>query len=374
MNIPYIFSHFLLIIKIMTNRESLPTMTDFNAINNFYSDKIVHSGMVDELLTDIGFDYVKEGAFYVGDCFHDGADGKNLSVGTKGDTLSLYWRCVSKHCHQQSHIRGNLMGLVRGFRNCSFGEAERYLIKFTQSLPDKPMVKESKPIITYTPSKFQPRRTQEYLRILSIPAIYWTDQRNQSFEVVKRYNVGTGQDYRTYFPCLSDCGEYVLGYISRSVHSQPCKLCGLFHKVIEHNDKCPIGGPRWKRNVGGLPKDYLYGYREAKQSTCREILIVEGAGDVLSAATLGKVAVSLLTAPIEFPASILTMLLSLDKHIVLALDNDKAGIESTLRLSNQLSRKNIMHSFVQLPSNRKDLTELVELRGRELVITDKCPY
>jgi hypothetical protein len=108
---------------------------NFNEVNNKLSDTLLENGRLEELFSELGWEFKWESNGYRGKCFHPESDGQNLKVRTDGDVLPIWFTCFSNNC--QEDFKPSLLGLVRGFlsvgrdKPCPIKEAIAFIRRFT---------------------------------------------------------------------------------------------------------------------------------------------------------------------------------------------------------------------------------------------------
>ena len=128
-----------------------------------------------------------------------------------------------------------------------------------------------------------------------------------------------------------------------------------------------MGELRWKVPTDFARSEWLFNHAVAKKAETPFVLLVEGVPDVLRAAEAGAVAVAgfgndLSTAQVG-------KLVSLDKRVVVAFDNDNAGrsgAESTVRL---LRREGVRADILHPPVQFKDVGEMATTDVKEWMLS-----
>jgi Toprim domain len=322
---------------------------DWNAINNALSSKVVDNDMLEDLLQDLkcyDVQVCKEGRSFRFPCpIHEGQH-RNLNMITDGEDLPIRWCCNSKHC--ELIWKPSLLGFVRGVLSHQYGPrihpqvAVDYLSRFLEGLPAK-----SRPGQVVRP---RPKPEHKFLHLtrdqvrqqLVIPAPYFL-KREYSSAVLERHDVGySAKIHRAVVPLYDDDGQYCVGFTARSGWP-PCDIC---HKHHHKGFECRYGQVKWKV-LDGFPKEeHLYNYHAVRSSPSRCVLVVEGPGDVWRAEEAGYQAVALLGTHLSSVQ--LRKLKALEKHICLALDNDKAGRNAMARVQDQLRIQGHLHCSIFL--------------------------
>jgi len=117
---------------------------------------------------------------------------------------------------------------------------------------------------------------------------------------------------------------------------------------------------RYKYSDGLDKRNILFGYDRlvGESNILNEILLVEGSLDCLWGVKYGYPTVALLGSSLT--GQQLKKLAYLNpKEVVLALDNDEAGWNASVKIAKQLQGKFHL-SYLQIPNNKNDLQELTE--------------
>lgn len=339
-----------------------------NSINKSFTKKILENDLLEDLFLKLGWEFRREYKGYRGKCFRPGSNGWNLKVRTDGSEVLINWACYSHQCHEK--LKPTLLGFVRGFLSaereevCPIEEA----IRFIKRIIDEEEVANSRARVQprnkpLSHSSFKPISRDQVLKRLNIPSLFFAKgSRDFSIGVLKRFDVGYSRKLdREVCPLYDDTGKICLGIISRT-NRPSCKECNGFH---DRNLACKFAQPKWKRSIGELPRDYLYGFNQALLSPCPEVLVVEGPCDVWRAFEADKCAVALLGCSMN--QAQIEKLDTLGKTIVLAPDNDAAGSNACRAISFLMEKQGIPHRIItyHLPG-RKDLGEMSIEEVREL--------
>jgi hypothetical protein len=105
----------------------------------------------------------------------------------------------------------------------------------------------------------------------------------------------------------------------------------------------------------------LFGYRELESDT---VVLVESPLDVLRLAAVGVAAVAAYGAYVSNAQ--VTLLVEYADHVILALDNDKAGVEQTQKLFPKLCRR-LPTTRVVYPEGIKDPGDMTDKQARKLI-------
>jgi len=345
---------------------------------------------IDELLSELGVDYRRNGKMLVGPCPVHGGD--NLSAWNlypEGEEVRGYWVCRTHHCEKKKSKNDKLIygstiiGFVRGVlsnqksKYISYKEAVNFLVNFLgyKSIeeikkPDAQTLERRKYISSMRRLGVAPKQeksgwTRDKLRgALEMPAKYYLD-RGYSRDVLDKYDVGLyNKKNRVVVPVYDDKYEYVAGFLGRSIWPQ-CESCKKWH---DPNNDCPKKSYEIKEcekwlNGSFQSTNYLYNYWFALSHIQKTgvAILVEGAGDVWRLEENGiHVGLGLFGTELTDPQRVL-----LDRSgalsIIVMLDADQAGQEGSKRLKAQLGRQYRMY-FPKIKDdagalNRDEITE-----------------
>ena len=333
------------------------SLLDWNAINNRLTEEMLSSDSLEKLFDHLGCQLtpVHYGSLYRGPCPVHAGDGPNCEVRVGGHTLGIHWRCFSQGCHSQ--FKPTLLGLVRGILSCqqdgeilSLKDTVNYLNQFlkgqaaVKQTPGRPKVRPAPAIPSWSREKVRDQ--------LDIPSPYFLS-RGFSAAVLKELDVGhsTKRDC-SIIPLYDERGQFCIGYLERS-EKPACPNCKLHHDGAL---PCRFKKPRW-RVSGGFPKSrYLYNYAKALSTPLPFVLVVEGAGDVFRAVEAGVPAV----APLGWDMSDwqAERLAAMNKSILVALDNDDAGLRASESVYKCLLRNTPGVEVFTPPSPFKDVGEM----------------
>jgi hypothetical protein len=297
---------------------------DWNQISNSYSRAIVEGDLLVELLRELGCEI--RGS-WSGDAIrlacpiHDG-NGANLEI-RYGDTLPIVWRCYSGKCHLE--YKPSLLGFVRGVltsklngKKAKMREAIDYLEGFLGRSPAR-VATARRP--SSSPERSMPLRLglEEFRDRVAVPSCYFLD-RGFSAEILEEFSIGDStRKERAMVPLMDDLGEYVVGELGRSFHAE-CPDCEGYHA---EGKPCGRPGRRWQVTSGFSLKRYVFNYHGARASDGEFAFLVEGVPDVLRLAEAGVPAVALLGSSATDQQ--MDKIARLDKPVVAAFDNDRAG-------------------------------------------------
>jgi hypothetical protein len=181
---------------------------------------------------------------------------------------------------------------------------------------------------TYASPQLENLTRHQVRRRLSIPSPFFFD-RGFTREVLDQFDVGHVPDYRRVIvPCYQD-GKCV-GCTMRSINPM-CDECGTHHRP---GRECRCGEGKWTITRGFPKRSFLYNLDAARKSDSPIIFLVEGPPDVWRFSEARQIAVAVLGNYVLDGQ--LDKLRSLDKQIVVALDNDEAGREGWDRLQRNL--------------------------------------
>jgi hypothetical protein len=310
---------------------------NWNAINNRLTEEVLSSDSLEQLFDHLGCDLnpLRSGSLYRGPCPIHGGDGHNFEMKVGGHTLAIHWRCFSHECH--TIFKPSLLGFVRGVlsgqqggEGVSLKDTVNYLEQFlkgqapVQQTPDRPKAQ---------PAPTLPAWSREQVRNqLEIPSPYFLT-RGFSVAVLKELDIGHSKTKDcSIIPLYDERGQCCIGYLERS-EKPACPDCNFHHDSAL---PCSFKKPRWRVSPGFPKSRYLYNYAKALSMPSPFVLVVEGAGDVFRAMEAGVPAVALLGWDMsDWQAE---RLAALNKSILVALDNDEAGIRASESVYERISR------------------------------------
>jgi hypothetical protein len=330
-------------------------MENLNALNNELSEALLASGRLRDLLEELGCEPrgYPGGQKLRGRCPVHSGDDLNFMVGTEGRGLPIYWACHSHRCHKAKKLKPTLLGLVRGAlagdadRPGTVSEAVAFIQKFLDPdrTPPRPRPGPTARVIR-EPSPWS--RSQVRQR-LEIPSPYFLS-RGFSPDVLDRFDVGESAVQNRAVVPIYENDRYV-GFISRSTKPH-CGSCGKCHEP----DGCGSGEPRWMFPPNFPKGEYLFNYAEALKSQAPFILLTEGAPDVLRAAEAGVVAVCGFGTDLTNVQAI--KLSGLNKPVLVAFDNDDAGLPAAQAVARQLREGRTRVEVRHPPKEYKDVGEM----------------
>ncbi len=338
---------------------------------------------IEELLSELGVDFRRNGKMMAGACPVHGGD--NLSAWNlypEGEEVRGYWVCRTHHCEKRKGSNDKLLygstiiGFVRGVlsnqegRHVGYKEAVDFLVKFLGyskieeiNKPDAETIERRKYIssmrrLSVTPKQETSGWTKEKLRgMLEFPCEYYLN-RGYSKDILDKYDVGLYKKRnRVVVPVYDDNYKYVAGFLGRSIWGQ-CDKCKKWH---EPNLKCPSTSYEIKEcekwlNGSFQSTNYLYNYWFAVEHIRKSgvAILVEGAGDVWRLEQNGiHFSLALFGTDMTDAQRVL-----LDRSgamsIIVMLDSDKAGQEGAKKLKSQLGRQYRMY----FPKIKQDAGEL----------------
>jgi Toprim-like len=331
-------------------------LVNWNRLNNELSEAILEADRLDELLAGLGCDlrHSHGETLYRGPCPVHLGDGANFQLRTGGRTLPVYWKCFSHHCEDE--YKPSLLGLVRGVLSAQrmkpvpLREALDYLTKFVGARRTRAQSWQSRPSPP-RPKLLSLTRAQ-VRRQLVIPSPYFVG-RAFSPAVLDALDVGHSPKLRkTVVPVYDDAGRTCVGYIARS-EKPHCLQCDKCH---DRQESCGRGERRWDVLTDFPKGNYLLNYAAASASNSPFVLLVEGPGDVFRAMEAGVPAVAAFGSDLSSTQA--NKLAALNKRIVVALDNDKAGREGTKRAQNLLNQRRVIAGVCQPPAGFHDVGDM----------------
>jgi hypothetical protein len=195
--------------------------------------------------------------------------------------------------------------------------------------------------------------TREQVRSrLEIPSLYFLS-RGYSANVLDALNVGHSPKLKkSIVPVFDDAGLVCVGFLMRS--EKPfCKECRRHHQP---SSDCRYGQARWGIQRGFRKQQFLYNLAHAMKSDKPFVLLVEGPGDVFRSVEAGFPAVALLGT--DMADGQVEKLAKLNKKVVIAFDNDKAGKENSPKIHARLATRGIEVEVLHPPQAFKDMGEM----------------
>jgi DNA primase len=343
---------------------------------------------LEDILDHFGIKYKVYNNRYSFPCpIHAGDKKDGVSLFKKGQKSSGNWVCWTNHCEQE--FGKSTVGFVKG----CFESLEDKKLEFPQLVRWlEGLIGENLQIDD--PTDYRPKKQSIYLSNnlteenkvhkgvdrhlvrsrLKIPSDYFI-KRGFSQNILDKYDVGLCLDRgkqmygRVVVPVYNDSWTEMIGCVGRTL-SPKCDICNKYHGPHE---TCPISSyaeyqaAKWINSKGFNSEHYLYNFWHAKDfiNLYKTAILVEGQGDVwkLEEADihcgLGLFGTSL--TPYQK--------IKLEKtgaiNIIIATDNDPAGIEAKYNLTEQLERLYNIETIV-LPS--KDVGELTIEQSKEIFL------
>jgi len=330
------------------------TEQDIEFIQNRACERIT------ELLDALGMDYTERNDYLQASCPVHGGDNQRAMFWAM---RSGHWQCKTRECHKDP-ITGpsnSIFGLVRG----TMGRKTEKKWSFYQSVcfvahvlglkishdgqTDSQDIEIFKLLKQHRNQKKQ--TIDQGLPLSSIVSRLQEDttyypNRGVSRDIIAKYHIsscetrGKPMYKRSFFPVLDYNGRYVIGWSGRSIYDQ-CSECGTYHDQDRH--RCPdqeylSAYTKWKHSKDFRSELALYNIWHAKswiQKTGAAI-VCEGPGDVWACETA------------DIRNSVALCGISMSKHqrlmlqnagaltLILAFDNDKAGLKAMEHLQDNL--------------------------------------
>ncbi len=325
-----------------------------------------------------------------------------------GDNLTAFcyntdfkrWRCYTGRCHEDTY--GTIFDLVRKILNkkseedIGFLGSVRWLAKLldieTEQSDNRIIVPQDKEVKQFIrqakikknlaarqvdsidADKFKPFPVSILDNKIKLSQ-YFLDK-GFSESTLRKYNVGFCDSIdkpmymRSYTPVLDETGDMVLGVTGRTVYEK-CEFCPEFHK---QGQGCPKdnpaikGCPKWLHY--GFKKNYVfYNYCFAKKSILESkvAILVEGPKDVWWLSQHG-IENSLALFGLGLSDFQLKSLVKLGvMKILLCLDNDKYGLDSSEKLDTMLGEYFDITSMGHLLDYGQDIADLSTQKMNEVV-------
>lgn len=297
----------------------------------------------EQILSLLGIEFSIAGRWLTSQCNIHGGDnhhgfGFNSEKGT--------WRCFTHRCEQ---IYGNdIAGLVAGIKKCSYNEAIDWLVEHFEELDlveKKIKVMEEKIYPEMDLKKLL--RTDFYLK------------RGFSQETVNSFYHGLAESgslrCRVVFPIRNAKG-FIIAYSGRWAGQEKI----IDGKVVCFNDAREV--PKWK-HTSFKKSDNLYNFNVAKDLIEKEIIIVESIGNVMRWWEAGfKNVVACMGSSLSSKHT--SMLIGKTQRVILAFDNDDAGIKAS---QNSIKRlEHYVNSIELSPPRGKDWADITNQEVKDI--------
>lgn len=313
---------------------------------------------VEDILDALGVEYRERYNYLVGCCPVHGGD--------RRDAFSYLlergiWRCFSRDC-DKTH-GSDIVGLVKGVKQCSFGQAVDFLRRFVNLSLTPEEIKRLKDQRENKEFIQGQRRRQQKSRVYNPECLDrlsyhdYLETRGYPRELIERYQIGA---------CLGS-GRYMSGRIVIPVVNHNGEIVGFTGRTLDPNwDTKDI--PKWKHSKGSWVSQNLFNIHFAAEYIDKtgtailcegplDVLRLEEAGIHNGVAILGK----------KFYPGQMTMLAGVGATSLLdALDNDTAG-----KVGSHGVMKTASYLFdikrVKIPEGRKDVGEMAIDEIREAI-------
>lgn len=255
------------------------------------------------------------------------------------------WRCWTRNCHYEWGT--DVIGLVKGIKQCSFKEAITFLDKFMK----KPVIINKNEISRrIETSTFSQKDTikriplHEVMSRMKLDDQYYVN-RGLSPETIQKYNIGICNNKnkkfykRAVIPVLHEDGHQVVGFTARSIFEQCDKCKGYHDPDYRYCPSKPQIFSKWKHSVGFARNDFLYNYWFSKYhiQKFKTAILVEGPGDCFALEQAGiHNSVGLFGLSISSKQKSLLQKAGA-VHVILCMDNDDAGRKASAALTDTLS-------------------------------------
>jgi DNA primase len=312
---------------------------------------------IEDILDSLGVEYEERYNYLVGPCPVHGGD--------RRDAFSFLiergiWQCFSRGCDKS--YGADIIGLVRGIRQCTFKQATNFLSGFVnlslgpeeiQKLKDE---RENREFIAAQQKKKQEKIVFPNSCLDKLSYHCYLESRGYPRWLVEKYQIGA---------CLEP-GKYMSNRIVVPVLNPNCEIIGFTGRTLDENWSSK-GIPKWKHSRGGWVSYNLFNIHAAAKYIektgiailCEgplDVLRLEEAGIHNGVAILGK----------KFYEGQMAMLAGVGATSILdALDNDAAG-----KVGSQGIKKTATCLFnvrrVEIPDGLKDIGEMEAKETRRL--------
>lgn len=312
---------------------------------------------IEDILNALGVDYSERYNYFVAPCPVHGGD--------RRDAFSFLvergiWQCFSRGCDKK--YGADIIGLVRGIKDCSFTEATNFLRKFVdvslspeevQKLKDE---RQNREFIIAQQKKIEDKRTYPKSCLDKLRYHNYLETRGYPRWLIEKYHIGA---------CLEN-NRYMSNRIVVPVLNIDNEIVGFTGRTLDPDWESK-GIPKWKHSRGSWVSKNLFNISNAAKYISENgyVILCEGPLDVLrleeagvhnSVAILGK----------KFYDSQMAILISIGATNILdALDNDAAGkvgsngVLKTAQCLFDIER-------VRIPDGYKDIGEMVPTEARSV--------
>ncbi len=255
------------------------------------------------------------------------------------------WKCWTRSCHYEWGT--DVIGLVKGVKQCSFKEAIDFLSKFVR----KPISASTGELSGRAPALILNEKSVtkkiplcEVISRMKLDDQYYVN-RGLSLETIQRYNIGICNNRQKKFykraviPVLHEDGHHVVGFTARSIFEQCDKCKGYHDPDYQYCPRKPQTFSKWKHSVGFARNDFLYNYWFSKHHIrkLKTAILVEGPGDCFALEQAGiHNSVGLFGLSISSKQKSLLQKVNA-VHVILCMDNDDAGRKASAVLTDKLS-------------------------------------
>jgi hypothetical protein len=290
---------------------------------------------IENILTKLGFDFVKNGCWLTANCKVHGGDNTH---GFSFNTQKMYWKCWTNKCHEKHGIR--LHNLISAILGISEYEAKEWLEE-NASIKVRKTIKEVKTDKIY-PEFCLKRlfRTDFYLKRGFLESTLENFEHGLAESGVMRG--------RVVFP-IRDHNGFIRGFSGRWAGKQEDRN----GKLVCLN-RMGQNVPKWK-HTSFTKSSYLYNFYKAKEHCTEQIILVESIGNVMRLWECGfKSVVACLGSSLS--PELASTIISTTKRLILAFDADNAGFKATTKA------KKMLDGYIDIktisPTSGKDWAEL----------------
>lgn len=327
------------------NREKLNILKDLAILR------------IEDIFDTLGIEYSERYNYLAGSC--------PVHQGDRQDAFSFLleegiWQCWSRGCDKT--YGADIIGLVRGIRQCTFKEAVKFLEGFvnlslsTEEIQKLKDARENKEFILAQQKKRQQTVTYPKSCLGRLRYHNYLETRGYPRWLIEKYQVGA---------CLEP-NRYMSNRIVVPVINVAGEIVGFTGRTLDPNWESK-GIPKWKHSRGGWVSQNLFNINNAAPHIQKsgytvlcegplDVLRLEEAGVHNSVAILGK----------KFYQAQMSILVSVGATNILdALDNDAAGkvgsngVMKTAKCLFDVQR-------VEIPEGFKDIGEMVATEARSI--------
>jgi DNA primase len=302
-----------------------------------------------ELLELLGAENLKENYNYVSATpfCHENPEGKGKDAWSYNHNLHL-WRCWSDSC--ETKYGGDIIGLVRSAKKCSFPDAVKFLVEFLNC-----DIKDIKDIDIPKKNKFEQSFIKKHAPAEKTPPKIFAELKKIYHDYFEKR--GFKKSTIEYFDVTySDMGKFAERMVI-PIHDIDGNLIAYTARTI-HEDYDKRKMSKWMHSWNFRSSETLFNIDRAKKSIKEkgEIVLVEGPLDVFRLHEAGiENACAIMGS--SFSEWQKVKVLTLAQSVVIGVDSDSAGKKAAYQIENKL--KDYVDLYIlNIPDGKKDVGEL----------------